>query len=169
MRPVFEVSLPTAGTAVLAEIRRRLHDPSARIEGAVLASGAELTTVRREAHFWSPYLSVEVARDEGGAWRLKGRFAPEPNVWILFIGIYGILGMFGLFGLMYGLSQWLVNEAPWGLAAGPAALALMAFTYGAAFIGQGLGAEEMYRLRSFIDDCVEGASERPREVDGPQG
>jgi hypothetical protein len=33
----------------------------------------------------------------------------------------------------------------------------MAFTYGAVFIGQGLGSEEMYRLRSFVDDCVEGA------------
>lgn len=53
----------------------------------------------------------------------------------------------------------MVGESPWALAGVPAALALVGFTYGAAFIGQGLGAEEMYRLRSFVDDCVEAAAQ----------
>ena len=157
MRPVFELALPVAGSAVVEQIRRRLRDPEAGIEGVMLSAGAELTTAKSEQHFWSPYLSVEVARDDDGAWRLRGRFAPEPNVWILFLGIYGILGMFGLGALMYGVSQWMVREAPWALVGVPASVALVAFTYGAAFIGQGLGAEEMYRLRSFVDDCVEAA------------
>lgn len=158
MRPVFEMPLASPGGAVVEAIRRKLRDPHAPVEGVVLASGAEITTGKQERHFWSPYLSVEVAREDGGAWHLHGRFAPEPNVWILFLGIYGILGMAGLGALMYGVSQWMVRETPWALAGVPAALALVAFTYGAAFIGQGLGAEEMYRLRSFIDDCVEEAS-----------
>ena len=158
MRPVFEMPLAVAGAPVVEAIRRGLRDPHARVEGVVLALGAEITTGRQERHFWSPYLSVEVERDDDGAWRLRGRFAPEPNVWILFLGIYGILGMAGLGALMYGVSQWMVRESPWALAGVPATLALMAFTYGAAFIGQGLGAEEMYRLRSFVDDCVEEAS-----------
>jgi hypothetical protein len=122
-----------------------------------LTTQAELTTHRAEAHFWSPYLSVEVSRDDDGRWRLTGRFAPEPNVWILFMGVYGILTMGALAAIMYGASQVLVGEAPWALAGAPVALGLIAFTYGAAFIGQGLGAEEMYTLRSFVDDAIEGA------------
>jgi hypothetical protein len=35
--------------------------------------------------------------------------------------------------------------------------ALAAFVYGAAFIGQGLGAEEMCRLHGYLDDCLEAA------------
>ena len=68
MRPVFEVPLPVAGEAVIAQIRRRLRDPEGRVEGVMLAAGAELTTVKSERHFWSPYLSVEVARGDDGAW-----------------------------------------------------------------------------------------------------
>jgi hypothetical protein len=95
-------------------------------------------------------------------------FAPEPNVWILFMGLYGILGMGALGGVMYGLSEVLVGQRPYGLAVGAAFVALMGFTYGAAFIGQGLGAEEMYRLRSFVDDCVEVAERVEGPADDPQ-
>lgn len=157
MRPRFEVELDVPGDAVLASLRSELRSSRAPVDGSVLSTQAELTTHRSEAHFWSPYLSVEVTRGDDGRWRLTGRFAPEPNVWILFMGVYGILGMGALAGLMYGVSQRLVGEAPWALAGVPAALALIAFTYGAAFIGQGLGAEEMYTLRSFVDDAVAAA------------
>ena len=168
MRPVFEVSLRTTGSAVLEEIRRALGRKDALVDGSVLRGHAEITTRRAEAHFWSPHLSLEVIERDDGAWALKGRFAPEPNVWILFLGIYGILGMIGLGALMYGVSQWMVRESPWALWGVPASIALVAFTYGAAFIGQGLGAEEMYRLRSFVDGCVEAARRAP-EVPDAQG
>jgi hypothetical protein len=157
MRPRFEVELDVPGDAVLASLRGALRASRAPVDGSVLTTQAELTTHRPDAHFWSPYLSVEVSRDDDGRWRLTGRFAPEPNVWILFMGVYGILGMGALAALMFGASQHLVGEAPWALAGAPVALGLIAFTYGAAFIGQGLGAEEMYTLRSFVDDAVEAA------------
>lgn len=165
MRPRFEVDLDVPGDAVLDSLRALLAEPKAPVEGTVLTTQAELTTRRAQAHFWSPYLSVEMSRDDDGRWRLRGRFAPEPNVWILFMGIYGILGMGGLAGLMYGLSQWIVREPPWALVGVPVSLALIAFTYGAAFIGQGLGAAEMYTLRSFVDDAVAHATSKPRVPD----
>ena len=165
MRPLFEVPVRAQGPAVLDAIRRGLGGEGCRVSGSVLRGHAELTTRPGEAHFWSPYLSLEVAeRDDGTRW-VKGRFAPEPNVWILFMSLYGMLAMGALAGLIYGASQALVHELPWALLGAPAALALMAFTYGAAFIGQGLGAEEMYRLRSFVDDCVEAAE---REAPSPR-
>lgn len=169
MRPRFEVELDVPGDAVLASLRRRLAAADATVDGAVLRTQAELTTHRAQAHFWSPYLSVEVTRDDDGRWHLCGRFAPEPNVWILFMGTYGILGMGCLAGLLYGVSQWIVKEPPWALAGVPASLALIAFTYGASLIGQGLGAEEMYTLRSFVDDAIEGARDARTPVSDAQG
>jgi len=157
MRPVFEVPVAAPAGAVLAQIRVALDEPGVRVEGVVMRAQAELTTRRVEAHFWSPCLSVEVLPRGDGAWALRGRFSPEPNVWMIFMAIYGMLALGAVGGLMYGVSQMIIGEAPWAFAAIPAALALMAFTYGAVFIGQGLGSEEMYRLRSFVDDCVEGA------------
>ncbi len=169
MRPRFEVELDVPGEAVLLSLRKLLASRHAPVDGSVLTTQAELTTHRPQHHFWSPYLSVEVARDEDGRTMLRGRFAPEPNVWILFMGIYGILGMIGTGALMYGVSQWIVRETPWALIGAPVALALIAFTYGAAFIGQGLGAEEMYTLRSFVDEAVDEARKTHTTVTDAQG
>ncbi len=41
-----------------------------------------------------------------------------------------------------------------GAAGGAGAAGLIAFVYGAAFIGQGLSVEEMCALRSFVDRSV---------------
>lgn len=168
MRPLFVVPLRVEGSAVLDAVRRRLAAADTGVEGVVLQSQAELTTRRKEAHFWSPYLSVEFTQTPDNAWVLHGRFAPEPNVWILFMGIYGILGMGALGGVMFGLSELLVGERPYGMLASAAFFALIGFTSGAAFIGQGLGAEEMYRLRSFVDDCVEAAERIEGPANDPQ-
>jgi hypothetical protein len=96
---------------------------------------------------------------EDGSETLCGRFSPHPNVWTGFLTLYATLFMGGVFGLIFGFSQWSLSMTPWGLVGVPVALALAAFTYGAAFIGQGLGAEEMYTIRSFVDDAMRNVRE----------
>ena len=65
--------------------------------------------------------------------------------------------MVALLSLVYGYVQWSLGHAPWAALGCPAALALMGFEYGAAFIGQGLGAEQMYTLRSLLDGALDAA------------
>lgn len=47
--------------------------------------------------------------------------------------------------------QHTIGQAPWSLLIVPAAAALFGFVYGATLIGQGLGAEQMYLMRSLVD------------------
>jgi hypothetical protein len=158
MRPRFEIPLRAPRALVLAAVRRELAARDGPlVEGAVLARGAELTTHRSRVHFWSPHLSIELRDDEAGGATLHGRFGPHEGVWTLFVGIYGVLGMAGLGALMYGLSQAMLGQRPWALLGIVGALALAAFTCGAGFIGQGLGAAEMHVLRSFVERCVADA------------
>jgi hypothetical protein len=161
MRPRFEVELDVPVETVFAELARQLARPGAAASGAVLAHHVELRVAKDRAHFWSPNLSLEIVDDTDPAMkRLRGRFGPDQSVWMLFILIYAILGMVGVLALMFGTSQWIIHESPSALLAVPACLALAAFVYGAAFIGQGLGAEQMYTLRSFVDDAIDAAREQ---------
>ena len=56
----------------------------------------------------------------------------------------------------YGGAQLILGEAPWAFWGVPVAVVLAGFVYGAAFIGQGLGAEDMYELRSVVDRIADG-------------
>lgn len=156
MRPTFEIRMEVDRQAVLAQIRKRLRERGCGAGGSVLREGAEIHTCESQQHFWSPTLSVQVETREGTT-VLRGRFAPSPSVWMLFMGVYGIIAMAGLAALVFGLSQLSLGLQPvafWGV---PASIALGAFVYGAVFIGQGLGAEEMHMQRSLVERAVEDA------------
>jgi len=155
MRPLFEIELyPAAGDAVLSTMGEALRAPGCAVQGIVLRRNAELTTAADGQHLWSPHLTLQVSEQDPARHVLCGRFGPHAHVWTGFMAIYGVIAMLSMFGMMLGVSQWLAALPPWGLLIPPAGLALGAFTYGAAFIGQGLGSEEMYALRSFVDRCV---------------
>lgn len=105
--------------------------------------------------FWSPYLNLEVEDEPDGS-AIRGRFSPHPNVWTLFMGVYILLAIAALAGLSYGIVQFTLGQTPWAFFVAPAAATLFGFVYGATLIGQGLGAEQMYRMRSLIDQaCVQ--------------
>lgn len=158
MRPVFALEHPEP-TAVLGALTELLPDELA-CEGMVFREHAVLRIVPAQRHFFSPQLELEAQRPDPddeyapASARLSGRFAPHPHVWTLFVAIYGLIAIGATAGAMWGLAQWILGQPPWTLLAVPAGLALAAFVYGAAFIGQGLGAEQMYLLRSLVDRAV---------------
>ncbi len=162
MRPSFERSLPGAGEIFFQLLREALDRGECPCRGKVFKDHAILEIREEDQHFWSPHLGLAVLppKEGDGLSILKGRFSPNPGVWTLFVAIYALLGIAAMGGLVYGLAQWGMDEGPWAFVAIPAAVGLAAFTYGAAFIGQGLGAEQMFFLRSFTERVLERAREQ---------
>lgn len=150
----------------LASLRQALDQSGGRpgeCRGQVFGKGAILRLCDAECRVWSPALHLAVeplagGRDDGDAvvrvgqpWRLRGTFSPSSPVWTAFLAIYLLLTIVGIAGGCYGGAQLILGTTPWAFVGVPVALALAGFTYGAAFIGQGLGAEDMYELRTFVD------------------
>jgi hypothetical protein len=163
MRPTFEHKLTGATASVCDELKRALDAPDAPVGGVVTTDACDLWMPEADEHFWSPVLQLSVYPDEG---RITGRFGPKPHVWTMFMAIYGVLGLLGTAGLMYGFSRFMLSGmtgGAWWMVAFPAALALIGFVYGAAFIGQGLGSEQMYTLHRFVDEAIERAEGEDRQ------
>jgi hypothetical protein len=110
--------------------------------------------------FWSPYLNLEVEDEPDGS-AIRGRFSPHPNVWTMFMGIYILLAIAALGGFSYGIVQLTLGQSPWAFWVDPASAALFGFVYGATLIGQGLGAEQMYVMRTLVDRACVDALEAP--------
>ncbi|HPF36309.1 MAG TPA: hypothetical protein P5571_12285 [Candidatus Krumholzibacteria bacterium] len=154
MRPDFRTALKADGDAVLTLLDARLSAPDAPFRGQVRKPHAFVRPLREQRTMLSPQLNLEVIPGDDGGEILHGVFTPHPNVWTGFMAVFAVLGLLGLAGVMYGFAQMTVDEKPWALLAGPISVALIAFVYGAAFIGQGLSVDEMYALRNYVDRVV---------------
>ncbi len=163
MRPRFELQLPIARETWLEALRSALQDDAGSLRGQVFRKHAVIEMRDGVRTFWSPYLNLEVEDEPDGS-VIRGRFSPHPHVWTMFMAVYILLAIIALGGLSYGMVQYTLGQSPWSLLIAPAAVALFGFVYGATLIGQGLGAEQMYTMRSLIDRTCVDALDAPADV-----
>lgn len=154
-RPRFELESELAPEEIVRRLRAYLAKND-HLRGVALPNRLELCCCRERQHLWSPQLVVDLAPREGGA-KLEARFGPHPHVWGMFTAIYFALLIVSLLAGAFGYAQWSIGQPPVALWALPAALVLAGLTFGASFIGQGLGFEQMYELRATLTDIVEGS------------
>lgn len=160
MRPRFELQLPIDRERWLGALRQLLDEDPGVLRGQVFRKHAVVQMCDQERTFWSPYLNLEVEDEPDGS-AIRGRFSPHPNVWTMFMGVYILLAIAALGGLSYGIVQYTLGQSPWAFAIAPGAVALFGFVYGATLIGQGLGAEQMYAMRSLVDRACMNALAAP--------
>lgn len=154
LRPRFEITVERTPDEVGAAFAEALGRPDAPIVGARVGEHIQLSLPEEARTTWSPHLDLRLEAEEGQT-RIRGRIGPHPHVWTLFTALHLAVAFTAVGGLMWGLSQLMAGESAFALWAIPIALFLHAFIAGAAFIGQGLGADQTYQLRSFLDDVLE--------------
>jgi hypothetical protein len=164
MRPRFEFQLPVERERWLSALGELLQNDAGSLRGQVFRKHAVVEVRHGERTFWSPYLNLEVEDEPDGS-AIRGRFSPHPNVWTMFMAVYILLAIAALGGLSYGIVQCTLGQSPWALLVVPVAVALFGFVYGATLIGQGLGAEQMYKMRSLIDRACVDALDAPLGLD----
>lgn len=101
-------------------------------------------------------MDVQLADVEGGGTRLSAMFAPAPPIWTTFIGIQFLFGVIALSSAIYVFSLWSLGQnllMPFLVFV--AAMVGGGLSYGAAYVGQGLGSEQMFELRSFLERALE--------------
>lgn len=159
MRPRFAIELVCTIEDVMSELRGQLPDNVRGLEGVFSKRHGVLRFPEERRHFWSPQLSltVESIDEDEHRTRVRGVFSPHPQVWTAFVFVYLTLFVLGFFGLMYGFAQLGLGHRPDALLVPAVTSVLGAGVYAASFVGQGLGAEEMYHLRASLDDCMSGA------------
>lgn len=152
-RPKYTVDVDVPPEDLSARFLRAFESGGGGVCGAVLGANVSTNIPDQERHYWSPHMDLALRPRNAGT-MVSARVGPHPHVWTLFLAFHTVNAFLGLAGTMYGLSQWMMDGPAWGLLSLPAALCLHAFVAGAAFVGQGLGADHVYRLRTFVDDVL---------------
>jgi hypothetical protein len=153
LRPTFEISVELSAREVVDRVKERLGSVRGSIVATFIAGNVEVVPDPSLVHFWSPQLTLRLDEADGTT-LIHGRFAPHPHVWTLYVAIHA-LGAFGTIGAaMFGLSQYLAGQSPWALWALPISPVLAALVWALGFVGQGLGNEQMYALRRFVEESL---------------
>ena len=154
-RPRFTLDLNLPPDQVIERVRVRLAASDAKVTGSLFRRTMLLTVRKQDAHFWSPQLDVQLEDAPGGGTRLAAMFAPHPQIWTSFVAVQFLFALLSVAAAMYLVSTLMLGRdylIPLG------ALGLMlfggGFAYGAAYVGQGFGSEQMYELRAFLDAAV---------------
>jgi hypothetical protein len=153
-RPRFMLDVPASPEEVCARVRRHLEACGCAVTGSVLRRTISLTVGPTDTHFWSPHLDVQLEGTASGT-RIYAMFAPHPQIWTSFVALQLVFALLSIGAGVWVTSMLMLGRDVW-LAVGALAAMLFGggFSYGAAYVGQGIGSEQMYELRAFLDAAL---------------
>lgn len=108
LRPRFTIDLEENYEKVIEKFKKELKEntfPSRFSDGHII-----IDVPKKEEHFWSPQLNLEIEKSEDNKSVLKGLFGPKPQVWTLFMFIHFVVGIsFLIFSVMLYVN-WSLDE-----------------------------------------------------------
>lgn len=154
-RPRFTVDLEIPPEQVVERIRAQLAMDRNKVTGTLSRRTLLLTVREEDAHFWSPHLDVQLDDAAGGGTCLSAVFAPHPQIWTTFVAMQLLFALLSAAAAIYLTSVLIMGgNAVVPLAALIGFLVCGGLAYGAAYVGQGFGSEQMYELRAFLDRAL---------------
>ena len=151
MRPTFSIRLPIGADDAVERLRAELATSDLNTMSA--GRCAEFRVPEKERRFWSPYLSVQ-AQDTSDGCILRGRFAPRPEIWTMFMFVYFLMAFAILFGASFGYVQWTLGYSPWGFLAVPIGALVIVLLHAASLVGQRLSSDQTEQLRRQFDELL---------------
>lgn len=110
---------------------------------------------KKEQHFWSPQLHLEINKEGEDEAMVHGLFGPNPTVWTMFMFFHFIVA-----GLFFGFGIWAYTNATLGntyvmqLCLALFMVVLWFVLYIAGRLGKAKGKPEMYKLHGFMKDTL---------------
>jgi hypothetical protein len=159
LRPSFEVACSIPREHLTREAALRLQEPHCPFDGSVLPDHLWVSLPKARRKLWSPVLEMRLLEEEGRL-RVKGQFGPDPGAWTFFLALYAFTLLMAGLGLLYGSSQWMLDQAPTAFWALPGAALVLILLHGAARKGQRATGHQMQELCQCVGDLLEELESR---------
>ena len=153
LRPRFQIKLDTSKEEALQSFEGEVEKPFLvkRLDDHIF-----IKFNKKEAHFWSPQLHLEINELEDGKSRLYGLFGPNPTLWTFFMFLhFGVATFFIIFGIWAYSSAAL--DRPYGLQVGAMVfMVVLWFTlYAFGRAGKRKGKPQMKQLFSYMKKALD--------------
>ena len=160
VRPTFSFATELSADEIMDCIRNAVTDSSGLYRGQFVERHAMISIDESRRRFWSPWLHVEVREDESGR-ELFGRFSPHPAIWTGFMFSWLSIAVLVFFAAMFGISQQLAAQTPWGYYVIPPLLLAAGLLWIASQAGKRLAWDEMREMHDVFANC---GTDEPEKV-----
>ena len=110
---------------------------------------------KKEQHFWSPQLHLEINEKDGKSATVHGLFGPNPSIWTMFMFFHFIVaGLFIAFGIWAYTNATLGNSYAIQLFLTLFMILIWFVLYIAGRMGKTKGQPEMQKLHGFMKDTL---------------
>jgi hypothetical protein len=92
LRPRFTIDLNEAKDVVLKRFSNELQNENSKVSLHIVDDHIFISIVKKNDHFWSPQLHLEIIEKTSETSILKGLFGPKPQVWTLFMFVHFVIG-----------------------------------------------------------------------------
>ena len=93
LRPRFTIDMDNNYEEILKKFSNEFKSDDCKFLGNIVDGHVFISVSKKEEHFWSPQLHLEVIEKTKKTSLLKGLFGPKPQVWTLFMFIHFVIGI----------------------------------------------------------------------------
>ncbi|MCG1037500.1 GTP-binding protein [Polaribacter sargassicola] len=93
LRPRFSITLKENYKVILNRFSDELKKKEIPFRGNIIDEHVFISVAKKEEHFWSPQLHLEIVKSTEELSILKGLFGPKPQVWTLFMFVHFVIGV----------------------------------------------------------------------------
>ena len=154
LRPRFQIEL-TQNNEEILKIFEETKTSQKEFIVSRIDDNVYIKIPKREQHFWSPQLHLEIMEIEKDKCTVFGLFGPNPTVWTLFMFLHFIVaGLFLSFGI-WAYSNWsLDNDFAIQLFIALMMIVVWFALYFGGRIGKATGKRQMHLLNNFMNKTL---------------
>ncbi len=156
LRPRFSMDFDENADTLLASFKENLAEGDCEYCSKIVDKHVFIDVPKKDNHFWSPQLHIEIEELDDNTSKIKGLFGPKPQVWTLFMFIHFLVGTAFLFFLVAAYSKWSLKESVFFPATMLVVLPLLwILLYFLGRMGKATGKKQMDELKRFMQKSLD--------------
>ncbi|WP_233884473.1 GTP-binding protein [Tenacibaculum piscium] len=154
LKPRFQFDFEMNSQDLLNNIKAHLLDDK-RYKMAIIDAHIIIDVPIKDAHLWSPQLSLEVAELTKTRSKIKGLFGPKPQIWTFFMFIHFVVASAFLISSVMAYSNWsLKNGSIFPIVMLVILPIVWVLLYLVGAMGKSIGKKQMDELKEFTQDLL---------------
>ncbi len=154
LRPRFKRHLPYSSSEVLEQFKAMSKEDQ-RFKTSIVDDHIFIRIPKKDQHFWSPQLHLELRNDANDGTDIHGLFGPSPTVWTFFMFLHFVaVGLFIATGIWCYTKMVLKESLLIPILVMISLVVIWSMLYIAGRTGKKKGEPQMYELYYFMKDCL---------------